>query len=69
MGICEGSKNDIKVESKSALKSEIKQELKTELKNELNTGPQNEKGTETYTGHKPVPLKILIKLSKLSVRL
>ena len=49
-------------DSKKDLKNEIKQELKSELKNELKTGTKNEKESEAYTGHKPIPMKIAIKV-------
>ena len=48
--------------SKSDLKNEIKQELKSELKNELKAFSNTEKECEAYTGHKPVPVKIITKV-------
>ena len=48
--------------SKSDLKNEIKQELKSELKNELKICLKSEKECEAYTGHKPVPVKIITKV-------
>ena len=51
-----------KSDSKSDLKNEIKQELKSELKNELKICLKSEKECEAYTGHKPVPVKIINKV-------
>jgi len=50
------SKNNLK----NKLKNEIKQELKTELKNEFKSDIKN----EVDTGHKPIPIKIVIKVMK-----
>ena len=62
-------KKTTKSDSKSDLKNEIKQELKSELKNELKTASKSEKEPEVYTGHKSIPLILLIKYWNLSVRL
>ena len=51
-------KDDLKNEIRQQLKSELKNELKNEIKNEL----KNEKEPEAYTGHKPIPMKIAIKV-------
>ena len=49
-------------DSKSDLKNELKQELKSELKNELKIASKIEKESEAYTGHKPIPVKIVVKV-------
>ena len=58
-----GEKTD-KSDSKSDLKNEIKQEIKSELKNELKTGSKSIRKLEVLNKHKPVPLKIAIKVMK-----
>ena len=49
-----------KEEIKEALKGESKDETKKKLKNE----PKNEGNNEVMIGHKPIPVKIIYKITK-----
>ena len=62
------AKNEIKNEVKKELKNEIKNEVKSEIKNEVTIGikinPNEGIKSEVFTGHKPIPVKIINKVMK-----
>ena len=61
-------KNKIKNEGKNEVKNEIKNEGKKEIKNEAKIGikinPNEGAKSEVFTGHKPIPVKIINKVMK-----
>ena len=61
-------KNEIKNQVKKELKNEIRNYSKKELKNDikigLNNNPNEGAKNEVFTGHKPIPVKIINKVMK-----
>ena len=56
--------NAVKKEIKNEIKSEVKKELKNEAKIGIKINPNEGIKSEVFTGHKPVPVKIINKVMK-----
>ena len=56
--------NAVKKEIKNEIKSEVKKELKNDIKIGLNNNPNEGAKNEVFTGHKPIPVKIINKVMK-----